>query len=133
MGPGRAGTWSLTSLPPPGVVPAREPWTAPAWSVRSPGAGGSPAAPHPGRAVHVLTWPHARRPRGRRMWVRSSGRRLGPAGPGPGTAAVPGPGETHVRQLQRPPDNASGDHGRLPPVTPGHLGRRGRLIPVSAL
>ena len=52
-----------------------------------------------------------------------------PAGPGPGSLAR----ETHVRQLQLPPDNATGDHGRLPPVTPGHLGRRGRLIPVSAL
>jgi hypothetical protein len=42
------------------------------------------------------------------------------------------PGATHVRQLQLPPDHPSGDHGRLPPVNPGHFGRRGRLIPVSA-
>ena len=38
--------------------------------------------------------------------------------------AVPGqgpwPGETDVRQLQLP-DNPSGDHGRLPPVTRGTL------------
>ena len=49
--------------------------------------------------------------------------------PGPGSLAPGAP----MSPLQRPPDNASGDHGRLPPVTPGHLGRRGRLIPVSAL
>jgi hypothetical protein len=35
------------------------------------------------------------------------------AGPGPGSLAR----GTHVRQLQLPPDNATGDHGRLPPVT----------------
>src|SRR6266481_6069216 len=51
-----------------------------------------------------------------------------PADPGPGSLAR----GTHVRQLQLPPDRATGDHGRLPPVTPGHLGRRGRLIPVSS-
>jgi hypothetical protein len=34
-----------------------------------------------------------------------------------------------------PPDTARyrEHHGRLPPVTPGHLGRRRRPIPVSAL
>jgi hypothetical protein len=37
----------------------------------------------------------------------------------PGQA--PWPGETHVRQLLLPPDNANGGHGRLPPVTPGTL------------
>jgi hypothetical protein len=52
--------------------------------------------------------------------------------PGPGSLAR----ETHVRQLHLPPDNArhrdhhergyddgraDEDHGRLPPVTPGHL------------
>lgn len=61
----------------------------------------------------------------------------------------PGPGSltrgTHVRPLHLPPDNArhrdhhehgyedddraDEDHGRLPPVTLGHLGRRRRLIP----
>ena len=59
----------------------------------------------------------------------SSSRRFGRQTPGQG----PWPGEPNVRQLQHPPDNATGDHGRLPPVTPGHLGRRGRLIPVSPL
>ena len=55
---------------------------------------------------------------------------FGSAGPGPGSLAR----RTHVRQLQLPPDNATHreHHGRLPPVTPGHLGRRRRLIPVSA-
>jgi len=60
-------------------------------------------------------------------------------------ARVPGPA-THVRQLHLlhlPPDNArhrghherdsdddqaDEDHGRLPPVTLGHLGRRRRLL-----
>ena len=57
-------------------------------------------------------------------------RRFGPAGPGTGSLAR----GTHVRQLQLPPDSARyrEHHGRLPPVTPGHLGRRRRLIPVSA-
>ena len=74
-------------------------------------------------------------PRSARSGVLVSG-----GGPGPRVArssAGPGPGSlargTRVRQLQLPPDNATGDHGRLPPVTPGHLGRRGRLIPVSPL
>ncbi len=72
-------------------------------------------------------------PRPRCRWRRehSSCRRFGSAGPGPGSLAR----GTHVRQLQLPPDNArhGEHHGRLPPVTPGHLGRRRRLIPVSAL
>ena len=72
------------------------------------------------------------------MWPRchwrrehSSCHRFGSASPGPGSLAR----RTHVRQLQFPPDNARHceHHGRLPPVTPGHLGRRRRLIPVSAL
>ena len=59
----------------------------------------------------------------------SSSRRFGRQTPGQG----PWPGETHVRQLQLPPDNASEHHGRLPPVTTGTLAAVGGLIPVSAL
>ena len=74
----------------------------------------------------------------RRRWGRLSCRRSGP-----GSLAR----RTHLRQLRLPDsaryrdhhergcddDRAYEDHGRLPPVTPGHLGRRRRLIPVSAL
>jgi hypothetical protein len=88
--------------------------------------GSSPAAPDQGLSNYVVT---CQRSSASVHQVAGSGRQA----PGQG----PWPGETHVRQLplalQRPPGNASGDHGRLPPVTPGHLGRRGRLIPVSAL
>jgi hypothetical protein len=58
-------------------------------------------------------------------------RRFGWAGPGPGSLAR----GTDVRQLQLPPDTAGyrEHHGRLPPVIPGGLGRRRRLVPVSAL
>jgi len=87
--------------------------------------GSSPAAPDPGMTTCVT----CERSSASVHQVAGSGRQA------PGQD--PWPGETHVRQLQlalqRPPGNASGDHGRLPPVTPGHLGRRGRLIPVSAL
>jgi hypothetical protein len=88
--------------------------------------GSSPAAPDPGLTTYVVT---CERSSASVHQVAGSGRQA----PGQG----PWPGETHVRQLQlalqRPPGSASGDHGRLHPVTPGHLGRRGRLIPVSAL
>src|SRR5580693_5229719 len=89
--------------------------------------GGSPAAPHSGLPAAA-------------------------GGEGVHFVSRPGPGSlargTHVRQLHLPPDNArhrdhhergydddraDEDHGRLPPVTLGYLGRRRRLIPVSAL
>ena len=70
-----------------------------------------PAAPHSGLTTYVLTCEQIRGLGG----VGGEGVHRG-AGPGrqaPGQG--PWPGETHVRQLQLPPDNASGDHGRLPP------------------
>src|SRR5580693_6900525 len=89
--------------------------------------GGSPAAPHSGLPAAA-------------------------GGEGVHFVSRPGPGSlargTHVRQLHLPPDNArhrdhhergydddraDEDHGRRPPVTLGYLGRRRRLIPVSAL
>ena len=79
--------------------------------------GRPPAAPHRGLTTYVVTCPHVRRPRGRRTGERSLCRRFGRQAPG----QAPWPGETHVRQLLLPPDNANGGHGRLPPVTPGTL------------
>ena len=83
-----------------------------------PQAGSSPDAPQSGLPAAVA------RENGFR--VAASGRQA----PGPGSLAR----GTRVRQLQLPPDNATRreHHGRLPPGTLGHLGRRRRLIPVSA-
>ena len=57
--------------------------------------------------------------------VTAAGRQAPGQGPWPGE---PTSGSYSFRRTMR-----LGDHGRLPPVTPGHLGRRGRLIPVSSV
>jgi putative transposase len=111
-------------------------------------AGRSRSVPCP--KTHSRQWADQRISPGRMTWTRFSARtgascrRFRSSRPRARDLAQ---GPAHHRQLQRPPDmrhragrehvdgddQADGDHGRLPPVTPGHLSRRRRLIPVSAL